>query len=191
MRRPFKISTLLTVLLVSLQSPVNVRAADAPASSYKVRPGDTLIVSAWKEPDLSLEVLVRPDGKFSYPLAGDIQAAGRAPQEIREEVIKKIDSFVPDAAVIVMVKEINGNKAFVVGKVQRPGPVLMTEPTSVMQALAIAGGTVQFANLKRIIILRTNGAEQSAIPFNYDQIADGEALGQNVVLQPGDVIVVP
>lgn len=191
MRPSINLPALLTLVLASLQLSVIVHAAEAPSASYHVRPGDTLIVTAWKEPDLSLEVLVRPDGKFSFPLAGDIQAAGRAPEEIRADVVKKIESFIPEVAVTVMVKDINGNKAYVIGKVQRPGPILMTEPTNVMQALSIAGGTVQFANLKRILILRSNGAEQSAIPFNYNQVEDGEDLGQNVILAPGDVIVVP
>lgn len=166
-------------------------ALPAMASDYLLRPGDILQVSVWHEAELNAEVLVRPDGKFSFPLAGEIKAAGRSPDQVREELVKKIDEFIPDAVATVMVKEIAGNKAFVVGKVNRPGPVPMTEDTNVMQALAMAGGTAQFAGLKDILILRGQGGQQTAIPFNYDQVESGKQLEQNIVLQPGDVVVVP
>ena len=158
---------------------------------YEIKPGDTLIVNVWKEQDLTMEVLVRPDGKFSFPLAGDVQASGRSVEQVRQDVIAKITSFIPDVVATVMVKSIEGNRAYVVGKVLRPGPILMTDQTNVMQALSIAGGTAQFAGLKDIKILRGQAGAQSAIPFNYDEVEDGKNLEQNIVLQPGDVVVVP
>ena len=161
------------------------------AADYLLRPGDILQVSVWHEAELNAEVLVRPDGKFSFPLAGEITAAGRSPSQVREELVKKIDEFIPDAVATVMVKEIAGNKAFVVGKVTRPGPIPMTEDTNVMQALSMAGGTAQFAGLKEIVILRGQAGNQTAIPFNYDEVERGKGLEQNIVLQPGDVVVVP
>ena len=165
-------------------------AANA-AADYLINPGDLLIVSVWKEQDLSMETLVRPDGKFSFPLAGDIDAAGHSVEEVRQALIKKIEGFIPDVVATVMIKNQEGNKAFVVGKVNRPGPILMTAETNVMQALSIAGGTAQFAAIKKIKILRGQGKGQTAIPFNYDDVEDGEKLEQNVTLQPGDVVVVP
>lgn len=166
-------------------------SSPALADDYLLRPGDVLQVSVWHEAELNAEVLVRPDGKFSFPLAGEIRAAGRSPDQVRSELVKKIDEFIPDAVATVMVKEIAGNKAYVVGKVNRPGPIPMTEDTNVMQALSMAGGTAQFAGLKDIVILRGQGGNQTAIPFNYDKVEGGKSLEQNIVLLPGDVVVVP
>lgn len=166
-------------------------AAEEQNGDYQIKPGDLLMVNVWKEQDLTMEVLVRPDGKFSFPLAGDLDAAGHSVEQVRQALISKISSYIPDAAATVMVKNIEGNRAYVVGKVSRPGPVIMSQQTNVMQALAIAGGTVQFAELKHIIILRGQGSAQTATAFNYDQVQGGEGLEQNVVLQPGDVVVVP
>lgn len=184
-------STVRAFAITALLSSAITSEAQEASADYQIKPGDTLIVSVWKEPDLTMEVLVRPDGKFSFPLAGDVDAKGKAVEEVRKDLISKIESYIPDVAATVMVKSIEGNKAYVVGKVQRPGPILMTDETNVMQALSIAGGTVQFADLKDIVILRGQGSTQSAIPFNYDQVGDGKSLEQNIVLQPGDVVVVP
>lgn len=170
---------------------MSAAAQETPGADYAIKPGDILIVSVWKEEDLEMEALVRPDGKFSFPLVGDIQAAGQNTSTIQAELIKKIEPYIPDAVATVMVKTIDGNKAFVVGKVNRPGPILMTSDTNVMQALSIAGGTAQFAGLKNIVILRGQGGSQSAIGFNYDEVESGKNLGQNITLQAGDVVVVP
>lgn len=187
-----KISNIKRAFIVAaILSSVNIAHAQEAGGDYQIKPGDTLIVSVWKEPDLTMEVLVRPDGKFSFPLAGDVQASGKAVEQVRQDLVGKIESYIPDVAATVMVKSIEGNKAYIVGKVARPGPIVMTDQTNVMQALSIAGGTVQFAGLKKILILRGQGGAQTAIPFNYDQVEGGEGLEQNIVLQPGDVVVVP
>jgi polysaccharide export outer membrane protein len=161
------------------------------STDYAVKPGDILTVSVWKEEDLTTEALVRPDGKFSFPLVGDIQAAGQTTTAIRTELVGKIEPYIPDAVITVMVTSIEGNKAFVVGKVNRPGPIIMTSETTVMQALSIAGGTAQFAGLSDIVILRGKGSNQSAIHFDYGDVERGKGLEQNITLQPGDVVVVP
>jgi polysaccharide biosynthesis/export protein len=178
----------LLTLLLCLAAP-GAYAEGEP--EYLVNPGDILIVTVWKEADLSMQVLVRPDGKFSFPLAGDVQASGHSIEAIRAELKKRIDTFVPDAVITVMVKETLGNLVYVVGKVLRPGPIPMLRQLNVMQALSSAGGAAQFAKLGDILILRSSGSAQSAIPFNYNDILDGEGLEQNVLLQPGDVVVVP
>lgn len=182
---------IVVFLCVSIVGANRTVKADEPSSDYKIKPGDVLLVNVWKEQDLTMEVLVRPDGRFSFPLAGDLEAAGHSVEEVRQALIAKISSFVPDAAATVMVKSIEGNRAYVVGKVGRPGPITMAQETNVMQALSIAGGTAQFAELKRILILRGQGTNQSAIHFNYNEVQDGENLEQNVVLMSGDVVVVP
>ncbi|MBI4695903.1 MAG: polysaccharide biosynthesis/export family protein [Gammaproteobacteria bacterium] len=161
------------------------------ARQYQVQPGDVLTVAVWKEKDMTMDVLVRPDGKFSFPLGGDLQAGGRATTEIQAELVKKIGAYIPDAVATVLVKEIAGNKAYVIGKVNRPGPFVMNNDTDVMQALSIAGGTATFAGLKDIVILRRQSGQLTAISFNYDQVQSGKNLQQNIVLLPGDVVVVP
>jgi len=180
-----------TVIITALLGSVNIAQAQEAGGDYQIKPGDTLIVSVWKEPDLTMEVLVRPDGKFSFPLAGDVDARGKSVEQVRQDLVGKIESYIPDVAATVMLKGMEGNKAYVVGKVLKPGPIIMNSETNVMQALSWAGGTAQFAGLSKIVILRGQGGSQSAIPFNYNQVEDGEALEQNIVLQPGDVVVVP
>lgn len=180
----------LTVLFTVFMAGVPVVAQEL-AQRYQVKPGDVLFVSVWREEDLQIEALVRPDGGFSMPLVGDVQAAGRAVVEIQEEIISRIETYIPDAVATVMLRSIEGNKAYVVGKVNRPGPILMTSDTNVMQALSIAGGAAQFAGLKDVIILRGQGSSKTAIPFNYDEVEDGRNLEQNIILEAGDVVVVP
>jgi len=180
-----------TLALTTALVGANVTQAQDAGGDYQIKPGDTLIVSVWKEPDLTMEVLVRPDGKFSFPLAGDVDARGKSVEQVRQDLVGKIESYIPDVAATVMLKSMEGNKAYVVGKVLKPGPIIMSSETNVMQALSWAGGTAQFASLKNIVILRGQGGSQTAIPFNYNQIEDGKGLEQNIVLQPGDVVVVP
>jgi len=186
--RRFVIISVAAVLALAL-GPVD--DSFAQGTNYQVLPGDILAVTVWKEEDLSLEVLVRPDGKFSFPLIGDVQAAGRDVEQIKEEIVAKIEPFIPDAVATVLLREIVGNRAYVVGKVLRPGPFVMTDDTDVMQALSIAGGTANFAGLKKILILRREEGSLKALHFNYDEVKDGENLEQNIVLSPGDVVVVP
>lgn len=159
---------------------------------YEILPGDVMQISVWKEEDLAREVLVRPDGGISFPLAGDINTDGKTAVEVREEIIGKLEKYISEPEVNVAVLQTQGNKAYVVGKVARPGPVLMDQAVSVIQALAVAGGTTTFAKLKKILILRrdANGNEE-AIPFDYTKIQRGEELESNIILQQGDVVVVP
>ncbi|MEX2480409.1 MAG: polysaccharide biosynthesis/export family protein [Gammaproteobacteria bacterium] len=183
--------TLSLALTCALAFATSAAHAQEEAAPYHIKPGDLLMISVWREEDLQIEALVRPDGKFSFPLVGDVQAAGRSVTEIQDEIIDRIETYIPDAVATVMVRQIEGNKAFVVGKVNRPGPILMTSDTNVMQALSIAGGTAQFAGLKSIVILRGQGGNQTAIPFNYGEVESGKNLQQNITLQAGDVVVVP
>jgi polysaccharide export outer membrane protein len=158
-------------------------------SSYVIGPEDVLMVSVWKEPDLTSTLPVRPDGSISLPLLNDVQAAGLTPMQLAAAITEKLKKYVGDPRVTVVVKEINSKKIYVTGEVQHTGALQMQPGMTVLQALADAGFT-QFANTKRIYILRTeNGAEQK-IPVNYKQLVKGRA-GQDVALKPGDTIVVP
>lgn len=181
---------LLPALSVGEHPDPTVPAGQQPAA-YAVQPGDVLSISVWKEQDLQRDVLVRPDGHISFPLVGDLHAAGQDVERIRAAVRERLLRFVPDAEVTVSILQLSGNKIYVIGKVNRPGEFTMARNTDVMQALTMAGGTARFAGVKDIVILRRNGDEQSVIPFNYDDVQQGESLEQNIVLQAGDVVVVP
>jgi polysaccharide export outer membrane protein len=168
-------------------------AATEPGGSpgYGVQPGDILQISVWKEPDLQLEVLVRPDGGISLPLAGDIAARGQTVEALRAEIVSRIEKYIPEPVVTVSVKEIRGNNIYVIGKVNRPGVFVLTQDIDVMQALSMAGGTTTFAALNKIVILRRDGGGQTAITFRYAEVEGGSKLEQNILLRNGDVVVVP
>jgi polysaccharide export outer membrane protein len=167
-------------------------AAARPARpAYFVRPGDLLQVSVWKEDYLERDVLVRPDGGISFPLAGDVVAADHTVSEIRDSIAQKLSRYIPDPVVTVAVKEIGGNKIYILGQVQRPGTFVMNPRVDVMQALAMAGGATPFAALNDIKILRRSGGRQEVIDFRYSDVERGRRLEQNVMLESGDIIVVP
>jgi polysaccharide export outer membrane protein len=158
---------------------------------YLLQPGDLLTVSVWKEADLTAELLVRPDGGISLPLAGDIDAAGHSTEEVRATIYERLHKLIPDATVTVAVKATTGNQIFVIGKVMRPGQYLMNRPVDVMQALSLAGGATPFAAVNDIHVLRREGDKQQAIPFRYADVESGHHLEQNIVLKAGDTVVVP
>jgi polysaccharide export outer membrane protein len=168
-----------------------VSAPQAERPPYLIQPGDILVVSVWKERDLQSEALVTPDGGLSFPLAGDVQASGHTVDEVRAAIAERIRAYIPDAVVTVAVKEIGGNRIYVLGKVNRPGEFPLVRPIDVMQALSLAGGTTAYASLNDIIVLRRKEGRQIAIPFRYGEVARGRELAQNIQLQSGDTVVVP
>lgn len=184
---------LLIILAAGLLVALTVRAADSVSGStgYGVQPGDVLSISVWKEDDLKGDVLVRPDGGISFPLAGDLQAKGKTVEQIRQELVSKIEKYIPDPVVTVAVKAIQGNNIYVIGKVNKPGAFVLNQDIDVMQALSIAGGMATFASPNKIVILRRVNGQQTAIPFKYNQVEEGEHLEQNILLKNGDVVVVP
>lgn len=169
-------------------------AASDPAiadARYRIQPGDVLIVSVWKEQDLQAEVLVRPDGELSFPLAGELNAGGLSIMELREELAKRVRKYIPDAVVTVAVKQIGGNRIYVIGKVNRPGEFAFSRPIDVMQALSLAGGATSFAALNDIRVLRRENGRQISISFEYGAVERGRHLEQNIELRSGDTVVVP
>jgi polysaccharide export outer membrane protein len=192
-----KLRTLIAafaVLVAGSLSPAGLMAQDAGVAArppYQVRPGDVLQVSVWKEDYLERDVLVRPDGGISFPLAGDVVAADHTVSEIRDSIAQKLARYIPDPVVTVAVKEIGGNKIYILGQVQRPGTFVMNPRVDVMQALAMAGGATPFAALNDIKILRRTGDGQQVIDFRYSDVERGRRLEQNVMLEGGDIIVVP
>ncbi len=159
---------------------------------YSVSPGDLLAVAVWKEPELTQNaVLVRPDGTFSFPLVGQVDAKGKNVLELQQIVTEKLRKYISDPVVTVSVQEIKGNKVYVIGQVTKPGEFIVNPRVDIMQALSMAGGTTPFAALGNIVVLRRTGANQVAIPFHYTDVVKGKDLAQNIELQSGDIVVVP
>jgi polysaccharide export outer membrane protein len=166
-------------------------ASTSPAGpEYVIGPEDVLHVAVWKEADLTATLPVRPDGKISLPLLDDVQAAGMTPRQLAASVTEKLRKYIADPHVTVVVTAINSKRVFLVGEVTHPGATTMLPNMTVLQALSSAGLT-QFANTKRIYILRTENGKQRKLPVNYRQLVKGEQIDQNYLLQPGDTIVVP
>jgi polysaccharide export outer membrane protein len=167
-------------------------AGSMPSSEgYRLQPGDVLQVGVWKETDLQSEIVIRPDGGISFPLAGDMQAAGHTTDELRAELETRVRKLVPDAVVTVEVKAPNGNRVYVIGKVNKPGDFALNRPIDVMQAISLAGGVTPFASTNRIRVLHREGARQVAVRFRYSDVARGRHLEQNILLQSGDTVIVP
>ncbi len=158
---------------------------------YSLQPGDILEISVWKEPDLQREVLVRPDGGISFPLVGNIKAKNSSVQDVNKEITARLQKYIPDPVVTVSLKQMLGNRVYVVGKVLKPGEFLINRNVDVMQALSMAGGLNPFAAGDEIKILRRVNGVQQSIPFRYESVVEGKDLAQNIVLKPGDVVVVP
>ncbi len=157
---------------------------------YIIGPDDVLHVSVWKETDLTSTLPVRPDGKISMPLLDDVQAAGLTPMQLANSLTEKLKKFMADPRVTVVVTAMNSQKIYILGEVTHTGAMALTPNMTVLQAIASAGFT-QFANTKGIYVLRTENGKQQKLPFNYKQVVKGEAMEQNVLLRPGDTIVVP
>jgi polysaccharide export outer membrane protein len=158
---------------------------------YGLQPGDIVRVSVWREEQLDQGVLVRPDGGISFPLAGDLNAAGMTIQEVTDAIALRLSDYIPNPVVTVSLQENSGNRIYVTGRVQQPGVFLVNRPVDVMQALAMAGGLTPFANKNDIKILRREGSGQISIPFNYKAVQKGQSLQQNILLEAGDTLVVP
>lgn len=183
--------TIIAGLLLVLASSTGQTLAANAADTYLVQPGDILEISVWREEGLEKQVVVRPDGGLSFPLVGNVQARGRSVEELQAEVSEKLKRYIPDPSVNVAVVKLDGNKVYVIGKVNRPGDFAASRNVDVVQALSMAGGMTPYAAANKIRILRREGSKQTAIPFAYGDIEKGEGLEQNIILKAGDVVVVP
>jgi polysaccharide export outer membrane protein len=162
----------------------------ASASDYVIGPEDVLHVAVWKENDLTATLPVRPDGKISLPLLNDVQAAGLTPMQLADSLTDKLKKYVASPRVTVVVTSINSKRIFLVGEVGHTGATPMLPNMTVLQALSSAGMT-QFANTKKIYVMRIQNGKQVKMPVNYRKLVKGEMMDQNYLLQPGDTIVVP
>jgi len=189
-RRARRVCQFLVLLAVSSGSAGQALAQAAPPD-YTLQPGDQIEVSVWGEEELQRTLLVRPDGKFSFPLTGEIDTVGRTVSEIQAELTDKLATYIPEAVVTVSVTGLEGNRIYVIGQVTNPGSFVMNRGMTVLQALSLAGGTTPFAALNDIIVIRGTGPDQRAVRFPYDDIKRGRSLDQNIELQSGDVVLVP
>jgi polysaccharide export outer membrane protein len=167
----------------------------ATAETYLLNPGDQLEVSVWNEDTLQRTITVLPDGMISFPLVGHLQAAGKSAADVEMVIGEKLDTFIADPEVNVTVISTKGNVVFVVGKVLKPGPVAMIQSTTLMQALAMAGGLNEFAAGNSIKIIRRSDqatdTQESLLKVRYSDLEKGSDLSSNHLLNAGDVIVVP
>lgn len=172
----------------------NDKPQSEPASvagpDYVIGPDDNLHISVWKEPELTQSLPVRPDGKISLPLLNDVVASGLTPTQLADSITTKLKKYIADPRVTVVVTAMNSQKIYVLGEVLHPGTLLLQPNMSVLQALATAGFT-PFANTKGIYILRNENGKQQKVPVHYRSLIKGEAVDQNLILKPGDTIVVP
>lgn len=171
-------------------APETRSAAPGVPTDYTIGADDTLKITVWKEPDMSVALPVRPDGKISMPLLDDVQAAGLTPMQLAASIKDKLKKYIADPRVTVVVTAMNSQRIYVLGEVLHTGPMALLPGMTVLQALSSAGFT-QFANVKAIYLLRTQQGQQTKLPFNYKDAIKGRGTQQNFVLKPGDTIVVP
>ena len=206
MKDLFVPSFVVVVLSGMLSAPVRAQmpAAQQPASGnattssalvvptgYVIGAEDVLSVVFWKDKELSAEVVVRPDGRISLPLLNDVQAAGLTPDELRSSVIKAATKFIEDPNATVVVKEIHSRKVFISGTVGKPGAYNIFGDKTVAQLIAEAGGLSEYADAKNIVIHRQEGGRTQRFRFNYKDFVKGKGLEQNIMLKPGDTVIVP
>jgi polysaccharide biosynthesis/export protein len=194
--KTLSLAVLLTVAMVSMAAQSNPPASEAaPVSqvnnaTYIIGGDDVLAIHVWKEPDLTTTLPVRADGMISLPLLNDVKAAGLTPMQLAADITDKLKKYLSDPRVTVTVTQMNSQRIYAMGEVLHPGTINLLPNMTVLQALASCGFT-QFANTKGIYVLRNDNGTQKKIPVPYKKLIKGEAMDQNIVLKPGDTIVVP
>jgi len=177
-------------------APAGAKSASSPKSAtddpaYIIGEADVLDINVWKEPDVSRTVPVRPDGKISLPLLNDVQAAGLTPMQLQQQITEKLRKFLTEPQVTVIVTQINSQRVYIMGEVNRPGTFPLLPKMTILQLITTAGGFTQFANTGKIRIVRNENGKQSTYTFNYKELMQGRQPEQNLELKPGDSIVVP
>ena len=187
------LTAMLITGTVSHGSDVQGASPTAPvvAPSYRLGAEDVLLISVWRDEQLTREVVVRPDGMFSFPLVGDIQAEDRTVDEIRTDLVKRLTKYIPNPNVSAAVTKVLSYKIYVVGRVNKPGEYLIGHYTDVLQALSLAGGLTPFAAENDIKVIRRFKGHQQVFLFRYGDVRKGQDLEQNILLQRGDSIMVP
>jgi polysaccharide export outer membrane protein len=170
-------------------APTGTVAAAIPPG-YVIGPDDVLQIVFWREKDMSGEVIVRPDGRISLPLLNDVVAAGRTPEQLRAALVASASEFFGNPNATVVVKEIRSRKVFITGSVEKPGPYVVTGPTTVLQLIAMAGGLKDYADKKNIVVMRTTNGQQVSLLVDYSSLLRRQKLEHNFELIPGDTILV-
>jgi polysaccharide export outer membrane protein len=169
------------------KSGASARTSVADGGTYEIGPEDLLLIRVWREPELSGQFPVRPDGFISLPLVNEVQASGLTPEQLAATIAKGLDRYMTQPEVSVAVLQVNSKKYFIIGEIQKPGAYPLTVPTTVLEALVNAGGFRDFANPKKIVVMRGN----ERFKFNYKEVIAGKKLEQNILLESGDQIIVP
>jgi polysaccharide biosynthesis/export protein len=172
-------------------APAPVAGAVQVPSDYVIGPEDVLGVVYWRDKDMTGDVAVRSDGKISLPLLNDVQAAGLTPAQLRDKLVDASKQYFEDPSITVVVKQMNSRKVFITGEVGKPGPYPLAGPTTVLQLISIAGGLRDYADSKKILIVRNENGKQTSFLFNYKDVVSRKNLRQNIELKPGDTVIVP
>lgn len=181
----------LCCLMFATSAVAETDQAQASGQSYRLQAGDVLEISVWKEEGLSRETMIAPDGSIAFPLVGQVQARGLTIEQLQQDLTGRIGRFIPQPSVTVILMGAKGSKFYVIGKVNRPGEFPLLGEVTVLQALSIAGGMATFADYNNIRIIRRENGKDRAIDFRYGDMEKGRQLAQNILLQSGDVVVVP
>lgn len=181
---------LLVIVAAACASSTPQMPGDRPEGEYRIHREDVLEIVVWHEPELTRLVPVRPDGKISLPLAGEIEAAGQTPSELQASLTKVLTPYVRDASVAVLVHEINGSRVYVLGEVEKPGAFALRGPMTVVDAIALAGGRTEFGGDRVVWTRVEKGGKTDRVDLSYDQLVKGEAAGA-LWLRAGDVLYVP
>ncbi len=161
------------------------------SDKYLIGPEDVLFIQVWKEDALSQQVLVRSDGKISLPLIDEVQAVGLTPLQLKELLIRKFKEYIDDPQITVMVREARSFKIYVLGQVARPGVITLAGETSILQVISMAGGFTEWANQKKILLIRNEKGKENRKTINFKKIISGDDINANILLKPGDTIIVP
>jgi polysaccharide export outer membrane protein len=192
MVRPDRVAVVCVLLGAACASthPSEHPSERPDAGEYRIGREDVLEVVVWHEPELTRVVPVRPDGRISIPLAGEVEAAGRTPTELQDRVARALEPYIRDTKVAVLVREINGTRVFVLGEVTKPGGFPLRGPMSVMQAIAVAGGRTEFAKDEVVWLRQKANGGTERVSLSFREMVKGEAAGA-LWLRPGDVLYVP
>lgn len=206
---PFRKTLVATALVILAALPlyaqqpgavVAAQPADAPATAtaaaplppgYLIGPEDVLSIVFWRDKEMSADVVVRPDGKVSLPLLNDVQAAGLTPEQLRANLVQAAGKYIEEPNASVVVKEIHSRKVFITGNVAKPGTYDLTGHMNVLQLVALAGGLLEYADSKHIVVIRNGSGGTEYHKFNYNDVIKQKHVDQNIALKPGDTVVVP
>lgn len=196
MKLLLRIIAILSLILISSSIAVGAETDSTKESQsnetyYKIGPNDVLNIFVWKEPDLTQDLIVMPDGRIIFPMIGEIMAKGRSAIDIKNIITEKLQDYISSPEVTVLVRQSNSRRIYTIGNVAQPGPYPLEADMTVLQALSVAGGFTEWADRKYVMIVRRTNGKETMFRFNYQAFITGKNLGQNILLESGDTIVVP